>query len=84
MAQAFIIGEAFIGDSNVALVLGDNIFYGYGFSASLQEAAKRVSGATVFGYHVADPSVSVWLSLMAMEKLFRSKKNPSVRNPIMQ
>ena len=55
LAQAFIIGEAFIGDSNVALVLGDNIFYGYGFSASLQEAAKRASGATVFGYHVADP-----------------------------
>ena len=55
LAQAFIIGEAFIGDSNVALVLGDNIFYGHGFSANLIEAASRQSGATVFGYHVVDP-----------------------------
>lgn len=55
LAQAFIIGEDFIGDSNVALILGDNIFYGYGFSANLLEAVQRQSGATVFGYHVADP-----------------------------
>jgi glucose-1-phosphate thymidylyltransferase len=55
LAQAFIIGESFIGDNNVALILGDNIFYGYGFSAMLADAAKRKSGATVFGYHVTDP-----------------------------
>jgi len=55
LAQAFIIGENFIGDSNVALILGDNIFYGQGFSAMLEEAAQRQSGATVFGYHVNDP-----------------------------
>lgn len=55
LAQAFIIGEKFIGDSNVCLVLGDNIFYGYGFSAMLHEAVKRKEGATVFGYHVSDP-----------------------------
>ncbi|VVP59763.1 Glucose-1-phosphate thymidylyltransferase 2 [Pseudomonas fluorescens] len=55
LAQAFLIGETFIGNSNVALVLGDNIFYGYDFSATLQEAAQRTSGATVFGYHVTDP-----------------------------
>ncbi len=55
LAQAFIIGERFIGDSNVALILGDNIFYGYGFSALLREAAERKSGATVFGYRVSDP-----------------------------
>ena len=55
LAQAFIIGESFIGDSSVCLVLGDNIFYGYGFSAMLRDAAQLASGATVFGYHVNDP-----------------------------
>ncbi|MFJ2331018.1 glucose-1-phosphate thymidylyltransferase RfbA [Pseudomonas sp. FSL R10-0765] len=55
LAQAFLIGEEFIGDSNVCLILGDNIFYGYGFSAMLQAAASRPSGAVVFGYHVSDP-----------------------------
>lgn len=55
LAQALIIGEEFIADSDVCLVLGDNIFYGYGFSGILEEAGKRESGATVFGYHVSDP-----------------------------
>ena len=55
LAQAFIIGEEFIGDDAVCLVLGDNIFYGYGFSGLLREAAAKPSGATVFGYHVIDP-----------------------------
>lgn len=55
LAQAFIIGESFIGDSNVCLILGDNIFYGYGFSAMLHEAVARQTGATIFGYHVTDP-----------------------------
>lgn len=55
LAQAFLIGESFIGDENVCLILGDNIFYGYGFSGMLHEAASRKSGATVFGYHVNDP-----------------------------
>ena len=55
LAQAFIIGERFIGDDSVCLVLGDNIFYGYGFSGLLKEAAAKASGATVFGYHVIDP-----------------------------
>ena len=55
LAQAFIIGESFIGDSNVCLVLGDNIFYGQGFTTMLRQAVARQKGATVFGYQVKDP-----------------------------
>ncbi len=57
LAQAFILGEEFIGDDNVALVLGDNIFYGHGFSSTLKRTVENTSkgGATVFGYRVKDP-----------------------------
>ncbi|WP_053162124.1 glucose-1-phosphate thymidylyltransferase RfbA [Pseudomonas brassicacearum] len=55
LAQAFLIGENFIGKDSVCLVLGDNIFYGQGFTPMLQNASKRQSGATVFGYQVKDP-----------------------------
>jgi glucose-1-phosphate thymidylyltransferase len=55
LAQAFVLGEEFIGKDSVCLVLGDNIFYGSGLSATLQKAAKLESGATVFGYYVTDP-----------------------------
>jgi len=55
LAQAFLIGEQFIGKDRVCLVLGDNIFYGQGFTGKLREAAARTSGATVFGYQVTDP-----------------------------
>ena len=55
LADAFIIGEEFIGDDNVALVLGDNIFYGQSFSKLLREVAARETGATIFGYYVRDP-----------------------------
>jgi glucose-1-phosphate thymidylyltransferase len=55
LAQAFIIGEEFIGTDSVCLVLGDNIFYGQGFTPRLQEAFKRQQGATVFGYKVKNP-----------------------------
>jgi len=55
LAQAFIIGEQFIGDGNVCLVLGDNIFYGPGFSPLLRKAVSQKTGATVFGYQVKDP-----------------------------
>lgn len=55
LAQAFIIGEEFIGDDSVCLVLGDNIFYGYNFSSILEDAAKLKEGAIVFGYYVNDP-----------------------------
>ena len=55
LAEAFILGEEFIGDDHVCLVLGDNIFYGYGFSERLQKAASHQDGATIFGYHVSNP-----------------------------
>ncbi len=55
LAQAFILGEEFIGDDSVALVLGDNIFYGHGFTPLLKNAAKVKDGAVVFGYQVKDP-----------------------------
>lgn len=55
LADAFIVGEQFIGNDNVALVLGDNIFYGQSFSKVLARAAERTSGATIFGYYVKDP-----------------------------
>ena len=55
LADAFIIGAEFIGDDSVALVLGDNIFYGQSFSKVLREVASRQTGATIFGYYVRDP-----------------------------
>ena len=55
LAQAFIIGEKFIGDDSVCLILGDNIYYGGGLSKMLQHASAKEKGATVFGYHVNDP-----------------------------
>ena len=55
LAQAFVIGEEFIGDDSVCLILGDNIFWGGGFTPILQRAASRNSGASVFGYEVRDP-----------------------------
>ena len=55
LAQAFIIGEKFIGNDSVALILGDNIYYGPGLSKMLQKAANKEKGATVFGYQVKDP-----------------------------
>lgn len=55
LAQAFILGEEFIGDENVCLILGDNIFYGYNFRKIVEESAKLEDGAIVFGYYVKDP-----------------------------
>lgn len=55
LAQSFLIGEDFIGNDNVALILGDNIFYGHGFTELLEKAAHKKNGATVFGYNVRDP-----------------------------
>ncbi|MEE1342741.1 MAG: glucose-1-phosphate thymidylyltransferase RfbA [Lachnospiraceae bacterium] len=56
LADAFIVGADFIGDDSVALILGDNIFYGHKFSSILKKAVKRTEGATIFGYYVKDPS----------------------------
>lgn len=56
IADAFIVGEKFISSDRVALVLGDNIFYGYGFTERLQKAVAREEGATIFGYHVSNPA----------------------------
>jgi glucose-1-phosphate thymidylyltransferase len=55
LAQAFIIGEEFIGNDDVCMILGDNIFYGYGLRQILKDASKHIDGATVFGYYVKDP-----------------------------
>jgi len=77
LAQAFLIGESFIGDSSVCLILGDNIFYGYGFSAMLREAAGRASGATVFGYHVSDPERFGVVEFDAKGKAVSIEEKPS-------
>ena len=55
LADAFIVGESFIGNDRVCLVLGDNVFYGHGFTGILNAAAERKDGATIFGYHVTNP-----------------------------
>ncbi len=56
LAHAFVLGRKFVGDDRVALILGDNVFYGHGLSAELAQAAARGEGATVFAYHVSEPS----------------------------
>ena len=55
LAEAFIIGEEFIGDDSVALILGDNLFYGHGFTGMLEKAVRNKNGATIFGYYVKNP-----------------------------
>lgn len=85
LADAFIIGEKFIGDDSVCLVLGDNIFYGYGFSERLAKASSRKSGATIFGYHVSNPKAfgvveydKDWNVLSIEEKPEHPKSNYAV------
>jgi len=56
LAHAFVLGRGFIGDDRVALILGDNLFYGHGLSAELAQAAARTEGATIFAYYVSDPN----------------------------
>ncbi len=85
LAEAFIIGADFIGDDSVCLVLGDNIFYGYGFTERLGAAAARTSGATIFGYHVSNPTDfgvveydKNWNVLSIEEKPVKPKSNYAV------
>ena len=85
LADAFIIGEKFIGDDSVCLVLGDNIFYGYGFTERLANARKRERGATIFGYHVSNPTAfgvveydKDWNVLSIEEKPEHPKSNYAV------
>ncbi|ELG5191243.1 glucose-1-phosphate thymidylyltransferase RfbA [Vibrio vulnificus] len=76
LAQAFIIGEEFIGDDSVCLVLGDNIFWGQGFSPKLINAVKRGTGATVFGYKVHDPDRFGVVEFDANQKVISIEEKP--------
>lgn len=79
LAEAFIIGEKFIGNDSVCLILGDNIFYGQGLKQKIQAAAKKDDGATVFGYYVSDPQrygVAEFDKDMSVLSLEEKPKNP--------
>jgi len=85
LAEAFILGKQFIGSDSVCLVLGDNIFYGYGFSSRLEATASKREGATIFGYHVSNPSDfgivefdQDWKVLSIEEKPERPRSNYAV------
>lgn len=78
LAQAFIIGEEFIGSNNVALVLGDNIFYGQHFSDNLNAATSKNFGATIFGYHVKDPERFGVVEFDETGKVFSIEEKPIV------
>src|SRR5689334_12683212 len=76
LAQAFTIGRKFVGSDSVSLVLGDNIFYGHGFSELVQRAAKLKSGATVFGYYVKDPERYGVVELDASQNALSIEEKP--------
>lgn len=78
LAQAFIIGEEFIGSDSVCLVLGDNIFYGQSFSPKLKEAASKTNGATVFGYQVKDPKRFGVVEFDESKKVISIEEKPAV------
>jgi glucose-1-phosphate thymidylyltransferase len=77
LAQAFIIGESFIGKSNVSLILGDNIFYGPNFSQNLKAVSLRLDGATIFGYHIKDPERFGVVEFDAKGKVLSIEEKPS-------
>ncbi|MGE6513589.1 glucose-1-phosphate thymidylyltransferase RfbA [Lysinibacillus sphaericus] len=76
LAEAFIIGEEFIGEDIVALILGDNIFFGQGFPAILQKVARRAEGATVFGYRVKDPERFGVIEFDSEQKVLSIEEKP--------
>ena len=84
LAQAFIIGEDFIGKSNVCLVLGDNIFYGQGFTPMLKQALACKHGATVFGYQVKDPERFGVVEFDQNKCAISLEENPSYQNQILR
>ncbi|WP_040952375.1 glucose-1-phosphate thymidylyltransferase RfbA [Gorillibacterium massiliense] len=77
LAQAFLIGEHFIGNDSVSLILGDNIFYGHGFTDILARASSRKNGATVFGYNVKDPERFGVVEFDKMGKVLSIEEKPS-------
>lgn len=77
LAQAFTIGRHFVGQDGVALILGDNIFYGHGLSELVQRAARRTSGATVFGYYVKDPERYGVVELDASNRAISLEEKPA-------
>lgn len=77
LAQAFILGEEFIGDDSCAMILGDNIFYGNGFSNLLQNTAKNLSGATIFGYAVNDPERFGVLEIDTQKNVLSIEEKPT-------
>ena len=84
IAQAFLIGEDFIGNDRVALILGDNIFYGQGFTQRLQKVAAREEGATVFGYRVKDPERFGVVDFDASGHVLSVEENPRFLNLTMR
>jgi glucose-1-phosphate thymidylyltransferase len=78
LAQAFIIGENFIGNDKVCLILGDNIFHGQGFSSMLKQAADRESGATLFGYQVKDPERFGVVDFDENQKVLSLEEKPNI------
>ena len=76
LAEAFIIGEQFIGDSRVAMVLGDNVFYGQGFTGILRKAVEFEKGATIFGYYVSDPTAFGVVEFDAENRVLSIEEKP--------
>ena len=77
IAQAFLLGREFIGNDNVCLILGDNVFYGYGITDLLKEAASLESGAVVFGYHVKDPERFGVIEFDSAQKVISIEEKPT-------